>query len=114
MNAIFLTRIHNSIINALHYNGGLHGVCALGRSIMKLLQVELIKLEGMAMNGLIKSVELVECSEPPGWMEIRAKTLEGKLYGTGCMEPEAAKRNYTVIKLYVKNWGKLINEESGR
>jgi len=72
----------------------------------------LIELEGLAMTGYLEHVELVECSRPEGWKKLRVKTKEGEVLETGCMEPDAAKRNYMVFLLYIKKWGKLINKDA--
>jgi len=75
----------------------------------KLLNPRLIEIEGMAMNGLIKRVELEDCETPPGWKKIIAYDHEERRLETGCMEPEAARRNYMVLVLYARKWGKMIN-----
>ncbi len=72
----------------------------------------IIGLEGMAMAGKVARVELEECSDkkfPSEWRRIVATLDDGSKYITGCMEPEAARRNYMVLVLYARNWGKLIS-----
>jgi len=75
----------------------------------KKLNPRLIELEGLAMTGYLERVELVDCTRPEGWKKLRVRTKQGETVETGCMEPEAAKRNYMVFLLYIKKWGKLIN-----
>jgi len=77
----------------------------------KLLNPKLIELEGMAMAGKVRRVTVVECDDFPvgGWKKIVAELDDGSIYETGCMEPEAAKRNFMVLALYTRRWGKLIN-----
>jgi len=75
-----------------------------------LITVDIIRLEGMAMNGLIKEVALRDCSKPPSWKKIVAIDINGNVIETSCIEPDAAKRNLTVLLLYTKRWGHIINE----
>ncbi len=76
----------------------------------KLLNPRVIELEGMAMIGKVKRASIEECAGyPEGWKRIVAELDDGSTYTTGCMEPEAAKRNFMVITLYARRWGKLIN-----
>ncbi len=75
----------------------------------KLLNPRLIELEGRAMVGEIKQVSVEECDTPPGWKKIVAIDYKGERVETGCMEPDAARRNYMVLVLYVRRWSKLIN-----
>jgi len=75
----------------------------------KKVNPRLIELEGLAMTGYLEHVELVDCERPEGWKKLRVKSKQGEVKETGCMEPEAAKRNYMVFLLYIKKWGKLIN-----
>ena len=79
-----------------------------------LLNPRIIELEGMAMAGLVKNVRLEDCQNFPleDWKRIVAELEDGSTYSTGCMEPEAARRNYMVIILYTRRWGKLINQGS--
>ena len=66
------------------------------------------------MAGLVKSARLENCRDFPlnEWKRIVAELEDGSTYSTGCMEPEAARRNYMVIALYTRRWGKLINQGS--
>ncbi|MEB3844476.1 MAG: hypothetical protein LRS48_02190 [Desulfurococcales archaeon] len=79
----------------------------------KLLNPKIIELEGLAMTGFVSSAKIEDCGSgdmaPNGWKRIVAKLADGSEYRTGCMEPEAAKRNYMVIMLYVRKWGRLIS-----
>jgi hypothetical protein len=72
------------------------------------INVRLIEIEGMAMNGLIKNVEVVNCDKPKGWKRIIATAVDGRKLASECMEPDAARRNYMVFTLYAKKWGKSI------
>ena len=75
----------------------------------KLLNPQIIELEGKAQVGLVEQVELVECEKPSGWKKLRAILVDGTIEETNCMEPDAARRNYMVFVLYSKRWGKMIN-----
>lgn len=77
----------------------------------KLWNPKIIELEGMAMTGMLTSVKMEECQRPPGWKKLVVETKDGKKLETGCMEPDAAKRNFMVFTLYVRNWGKLVTRE---
>ncbi len=77
----------------------------------KLWNPRIIELEGMAMTGLLRKVEMVECGKPPGWKKLKVETVEGEQLETNCMEPDAAKRNFMVFTLYIRNWGKLVTRE---
>ena len=79
----------------------------------KLVNPGLIEIEGLAMTGHIRGVRLEDCQNPKGWKKIVAESVEGETLETGCMEPDAAKRNFMVQTLYSRNWGKLVNQESG-
>jgi hypothetical protein len=79
-----------------------------GGCLRVVITSNIIEIEGMAMNGLVSRVRLEECERPPGWKKIIAETSEGKTLETSCMEPDAAKRNYMVLLLYVRQWGKLV------
>ncbi len=75
----------------------------------KLLNPRLIEIEGRAMVGEVVKVELADCETPPGWKKLIAYTVDGDKYETGCMEEEAAKRNFMVLTLYARKWGRMIN-----
>jgi len=78
----------------------------------KLLNPRLIELEGLAMAGKVRKVYIEECDDSfpiREWRRIRAELEDGSTYLTGCMEPDAAKRNFMVLTLYARRWGKLIN-----
>ena len=76
----------------------------------KLLNPRIIELEGMAMIGMVKKARMEPCGSgyPEGWKKIVAELTDGSVYETGCMEPDAARRNYMVLTLYIRNWSKLI------
>ena len=78
----------------------------------KLANPRLIEIEGMAMTGYLESVETVECQKPRGWKRLRVRTKDGRVLETGCMDEEAAKRNYMVMLLYIRKWGELVNEDA--
>ena len=80
----------------------------------KILNPNIIELEGLAMVGKILKIELVKCEEenvPEDWLKIRAYLKDGKIVESGCIEPDAAKRNAMVIRLYVRNWAKDLVRE---
>ncbi len=72
------------------------------------INVRLIEIEGMAMNGLVKNVEIADCDKPKGWKRIIVTTNDGKKLASECIEPDAARRNYMVFSLYARKWGKNI------
>ncbi len=74
----------------------------------KLVNPRIIELEGKAHLGLVEEVSLVDCEKPEGWKRIVARLKDGTVESTGCMEEEAARRNYMVMLLYTKKWGSLI------
>ncbi len=59
------------------------------------------------MSGLISNAEIVDCGD--GRARIIAYDLEGNIIETSCVEKDAAKRNFAVIKLYLK-WSRHINK----
>ncbi|MCE4605903.1 MAG: hypothetical protein F7B59_01030 [Desulfurococcales archaeon] len=68
--------------------------------------LDLIKIEGLAMSGFVKDVRLTSCSD--GRAKLVVLTVDGKRMETACIEKDAARRNYGVIRLYLK-WSKHIN-----
>jgi len=73
------------------------------------ITANVIEIEGLAMNGMLRRVSLVDCERPPGWRKIVVETLDGRTLETACLEPPTAKRNYAIITLYMKRWSSLIN-----
>lgn len=71
-----------------------------------------IELEGMAMLGLLRRVELVPCDKPPEWKKIRALDKDGRVYETKCMEAKSAGRNFMVFNIYLRRWARYIFHES--
>ncbi len=76
----------------------------------KLVNPKIIELEGKAHLGYVERVELVDCESPEGWKKLIAYMRDGGVESTNCMEPDVARRNYMVMLLYSKKWGRLINE----
>jgi hypothetical protein len=76
----------------------------------KLVNPRIIELEGKAQLGMVSEVRLEDCDFPEGWKRIVAELKDGSIESTGCMEPDAAKRNYMVMVLYTRKWGSLINQ----
>ena len=74
----------------------------------KLWNPNIIELEGMAMVGLLRSVRLEDCDRPKGWKKLVVETVNGEVRETNCIEPDAAKRNFMVFSLYIRNWSRLI------
>ncbi len=77
----------------------------------KLWNPRIIELEGMAMTGQLTEVKIESCNRPPGWKKLVVKTVNGETMSTNCMEPDAAKRNFMVFTLYIRNWSKLVTRE---
>lgn len=74
------------------------------------LTANIIEIEGLAMNGLLREAKLVPCEKPTGWQRIVVIDGEGRELSTACIEPDAARRNFMVIQLYLRQWGHLIYE----
>ncbi len=74
--------------------------------------LNVIRIEGLAMNGLLKSVTSRDCGKPKGYQKLIAETLDGETIETGCLEPDAARRELMVINLYLRQWSKLIVREN--
>jgi hypothetical protein len=71
--------------------------------------LDLIKIEGLAMSGLVKDIKMLNCED--GRAKLIVSTVDGERMETACIEKDAARRNYGVIRLYLK-WSKNINIES--
>jgi len=82
-----------------------------GSSGDKLWNPRIIELEGMAMTGQLVNVKMESCDRPPGWKKLIVETVDGKHMSTNCMEPDAAKRNFMVFTLYIRNWSRLVTRE---
>jgi hypothetical protein len=67
-----------------------------------------IEVEGLAMNGLLKSFRLEDCGKPKGFQRIVAEAVDGRILRTGCLEPDAARREVMVMNLYLRQWSKFI------
>ncbi len=67
------------------------------------------RIEGMAAWGLIRNVRIEECSSGRT-ARVEAETVDGKTLVTECMEIDAARRVATLVRLYIKNWSRLIIE----
>ncbi|WP_427970896.1 hypothetical protein [Acidilobus sp.] len=74
-----------------------------------------IEVEGLAMNGLLKSFSVEDCGKPKGYQRIVAETIDGRTIKTGCLEPDAARREVMVMNLYLRQWSKfIVRQDSGR
>ncbi len=69
-----------------------------------ILRANLVELEGLAMIGEVKRIEIRDCKEIKGYKEIVVYTRDGKEVSSGCIESDAARRNYSVLALYAKKW----------
>ncbi len=76
-----------------------------------ILRTNIIELEGLAMLGKIKRLEIKDCDKVKGYKEIVAYTSEDEKLSTGCIESNVVRRNYSVLALYVKKWNKDIVRE---
>ncbi|MCE4615339.1 MAG: hypothetical protein F7B60_07425 [Desulfurococcales archaeon] len=70
--------------------------------------LDLIRIEGLTMSGLVKEVGMLNCDN--GRAKLVVSTVGGERIETACIEKDAARRNYAVIKLYLK-WSKHINRD---
>ncbi|MEB3757539.1 MAG: hypothetical protein GSR76_01625 [Desulfurococcales archaeon] len=70
--------------------------------------LDLIKIEGLAMTGFVRNVEIVDCGDSKA--KLRVETIEGNVMETACIEKDAARRNYGVIRLYLK-WSSNIRKD---
>jgi len=66
-------------------------------------------IEGLAINGLIKSFQQRGCGDKK--LEVIVETLEGETLSTGCLDEKTAKKIIVVLSLYSK-WGKTIAQPS--
>ncbi|AFZ71008.1 hypothetical protein Calag_1294 [Caldisphaera lagunensis DSM 15908] len=71
--------------------------------------LNVIEVEGLAMDGLIKSFNVIDCEKPKGYKKIHAIAFDGREIETACIEPDAANRLTMVMNLYLRNWSKYIN-----
>jgi len=80
----------------------------LGVAVME-QGLDLIKIEGLAMTGFVKNVEIVDCGNNRA--KLKVETVEGNIVETACIEKDAARRNYGVIKLYLKWSNNIMKRE---
>ncbi len=72
-------------------------------------QVTLLDLEGLALNGLVVDVEIVDCGGgTPRRSRLRVKLADGKVVETECGLYERVVRSYLIMKKYVE-FGKIIS-----
>ena len=69
------------------------------------MKVQLLDLEGMAMNGLIKDVKIVD--DGKGMAHLVATTVDGKVIETVSDEKGVVAKSYFIILKYIE-WGKYI------
>lgn len=68
----------------------------------------LLDLEGLALNGLVEGVELVDCElKPLRRSRLRVALSDGRQVETECAPYERIVRSYLVILRYIE-FGKLI------
>ncbi|MCE4608686.1 MAG: hypothetical protein F7B61_07030 [Caldisphaeraceae archaeon] len=72
--------------------------------------IKVIEIEGLAMNGLIKEYNIIQCEKPKGYKKVHIVTTDGEEMETACIEPDAVQRLVLVINMYVKKWSKYINK----
>lgn len=72
-------------------------------------RIEVLDLEGLAINGMIKSFQLVDC-EKKGKIrlsKITAVLADGREVETDCMEYPRIVRAFILLEKY-KNWGDAL------
>ncbi|BAF34836.1 hypothetical protein APE_2598a [Aeropyrum pernix K1] len=67
-----------------------------------------IEVEGLAINGLLRSARLEECDNPRGWYRVVAEGVDGEVLKTPCAEEDAARRFLAVVNSYLGRWGGLV------
>ena len=68
----------------------------------------LLDLEGLALSGFVREVELVDCSEgTPRRSRLRVRLTDGRLLESECTPYERVVRSYLVILRYV-DFGRAI------
>lgn len=72
-------------------------------------QATLLDLEGLALNGLVTDVEIVDCeSSTPRRSKLKVKLFDGRIFETECGLYERVVRSYLIMKRYIE-FGKIIS-----
>jgi len=69
-------------------------------------RIEVLRLEGLALNGFVTSAKLEKCGEDNSF-KIVAALNNGEVVETECMEQERISRTFIVITRY-REWGKVL------
>ncbi len=77
----------------------------------------LLDVEGLALSGFVKGVELVDCElKPFRRSRLRVELVDGRLVETECLPYERVSRSYLVVLRYVEFGrtisGKQLDEET--
>ncbi len=78
-----------------------------GRTVIE--RIDVLELEGLAINGMIKSFKLIDC-EKKGKIrlsKITALLADGREVETDCMEYPRIVRVFVLLEKY-KNWGDTL------
>lgn len=79
-------------------------------------KIHYLDLEGLAINGMLKKAEMIDCSvrDKVRRSRIVAETVSGEVVETDCIDYERIVRVWIVVKHYEK-WGRDIvsGEEAG-
>ncbi len=68
----------------------------------------LLDLEGLALNGFVRRVELVDCElKPLRKSRLRAELTDGRLAETECSPYERVVRSYLVVLRYIE-FGRIV------
>ncbi|HID66567.1 MAG TPA: hypothetical protein EYP32_07270 [Aquificaceae bacterium] len=73
-------------------------------------EVDILFLEGLALNGFIKDIKIEKCSSPDNKLvkgKLIAHDINNNKYVTKCMDYGRVSRSYLVIVRYIE-WGKYI------
>jgi len=71
----------------------------------------LLDVEGLALNGFVKEVELVDCELGASRKSrLKVKLFDGRLLETECSPYERVVRSYLVIVKYLE-FGKIISSK---
>jgi len=77
-------------------------------------EIDVLSLEGLALNGFIKEVKLVKCSGPTDKIvkgRVIAIDVNGRKYTTKCVEYGRASRVFLVLRRYIGGGKDMVSEK---
>ncbi|ALU12176.1 hypothetical protein EYM_01080 [Ignicoccus islandicus DSM 13165] len=69
-------------------------------------EVDLLFIEGLALNGLVEDAKVIE---EGGKARLWVRTIDGKEYVSKRDDPGSVRKSYFLVRVY-SQWGKLINQ----